>query len=703
MRRLALIWALVLIAPGLTGCLGSDEDLGETGAAGAGGLQLDRVPPGATLERTDDGLKLVWEELELPLDQEIEIPEGTTMVRITAELGQDQLPFVHLSNADTERRRCNVPYFQDGWFELTTGTMSCAGLAVVDQLPANWTATVSAPPTTDPVTGETEHPVADLVTVELIDRPLDGIAAEVDLANLSMPTHDLQEPEQVTIESFDGTELYAEVTVPEGQGPWPVIISSSPYNGPAHSQGQPSMWEYFVQDWAQRGYAVVSADVRGTGRSAGCMEVWGPNEQQDQKVLVDWAAEQGWSDGNVGFYGQSYVGTTPVEAAVQTPEALKAIIAVAPVINAYDDWHFGGVPNGENALSPAAYQATTGGTSDLETQDPLQGAIQAANGLCDPTLAARANDPRAVYDGFYEVRNFSQRAENVEAAVLYTHGFEDVNVKSAMAVPFFNDVDAPKLGLLGHWVHQHPVRADQELMFLAWMDHHVKGKDMGLSDLPAADIVVGDGTHRTAEAWPPEDPNHTNLYPDLAAGELAREPTDGSATILLDSSGLWTGTTGGGDLVLETEVIRPIHLAGTASLDLVAELQGTGNAHVAAFLYDEGPDGTDLVTFGMANLAHRNGHDSYEPVAPGETVEMGLPFLPTERVLEPGHTLRLVLRATHSDDWAGLADAGPVGVGGAEPGPAGFLTVQAGQDGTELRLPQAPAQGIQALPMTAST
>ena len=44
--------------------------------------------------------------------------------------------------------------------------------------------------------------------------------------------------------------------------------------------------------------------------------------------LVEWAAAQPWSDGNVGMIGISYFATTQVEAAVEHPEHLKAIFPI---------------------------------------------------------------------------------------------------------------------------------------------------------------------------------------------------------------------------------------------------------------------------------------------------------------------------------------------------------------------------------------
>jgi uncharacterized protein len=42
--------------------------------------------------------------------------------------------------------------------------------------------------------------------------------------------------------------------------------------------------------------------------------------------LVEWAAEQPWSDGNVGMVGISYFAMTQLEAAVECPPHLKAIM-----------------------------------------------------------------------------------------------------------------------------------------------------------------------------------------------------------------------------------------------------------------------------------------------------------------------------------------------------------------------------------------
>ena len=52
--------------------------------------------------------------------------------------------------------------------------------------------------------------------------------------------------------------------------------------------------------------------------------------------LVEWAAAQPWSDGNVGMIGISYFAMTQMEAAVERPPHLKAIMPVAGSFDLYE-------------------------------------------------------------------------------------------------------------------------------------------------------------------------------------------------------------------------------------------------------------------------------------------------------------------------------------------------------------------------------
>ncbi|HLE96843.1 MAG TPA: CocE/NonD family hydrolase [Candidatus Thermoplasmatota archaeon] len=679
MRAAAVV--LALLTPALAGCLAGEPV--ETSSVLPTAITLSKVPTGAELVEIPDGLRLVWTDVELPLEEDIEIPAGVTLVRASIEVAGERSGSVFLWEKESGALRCWPP-FVDSWFSPILGGRQCAGLTALDPFPTTWTLFANAAgrraTPVAPVSPIVRDP-ADLVTVDLVARPVDGLVASLDLSQLSMPTMGVLETEYAKVPTHDGQMLHVEVTLPDGEGPFPTVLHSSPYNDGTRKAGI-RVNDDLIKDWVPRGYAVVTADVRGYGDSGGCVEVWGPNEQKDQVTLVDWIAEQEWSDDNVGFYGVSYDGTTAVEAAVGAPEALKAVLAVAPVNNAYDDWHFGGVPNGENAGSPNGYQ-TIGLMASVEPSDPIATIMNHANGLCDPTLSARANDPRAVYDSFYAERNFSARAGDVKAAVLYYQGFEDTNVKSTMADWWFNDITAPKLGIYGHWIHQHPPRPDQAVLWLAWFDQHLKGKPVGVDKLPAASILTDAGTHRASATWPPTETTPFALYPDFGAGGIGAAPADGSGTYLVDSVGLVPMP--GSTVVLEGKMPTRTELAGRAGLSLAATLDGAENAFVAAYLYD----GDALVTWGMTNLAHRNGHDKYEPVPPGETVRMTLPFLSTDHVFEEGADVRLEIRATQVQDWFLTPPMAPARV-----------TLLGGAEGTALVLPTVDPATAEPAPFT---
>ncbi len=57
-----------------------------------------------------------------------------------------------------------------------------------------------------------------------------------------------------------------------------------------------------------RGYIVVIADVRGTGDSGGTFDLFDPVQSTDGVTLARWAAHLPQSNGEVGLFGESYMG-----------------------------------------------------------------------------------------------------------------------------------------------------------------------------------------------------------------------------------------------------------------------------------------------------------------------------------------------------------------------------------------------------------
>jgi putative CocE/NonD family hydrolase len=148
------------------------------------------------------------------------------------------------------------------------------------------------------------------------------------------------------IEMRDGVQIAADVWLPQdyqaGQR-LPVLLRTTRYG----RDGQFG-WEYRLTvalkqtdpndeqtDYLnQRHFVVILADARGSGASGGHRETeFSRDEISDLGELVNWAANQPWSNGRIGAFGGSYEGATAELTAVTNPTALKA---VAPFSSQFD-------------------------------------------------------------------------------------------------------------------------------------------------------------------------------------------------------------------------------------------------------------------------------------------------------------------------------------------------------------------------------
>jgi putative CocE/NonD family hydrolase len=118
----------------------------------------------------------------------------------------------------------------------------------------------------------------------------------------------------------DGVVLRANIYRPEGDGPWPTLLTRSPYDKEAPLTAA----TLDPVGAARQGFMVVVQDTRGRFASDG---EWEPLrfERNDGYDSVEWAAGLPGSNGRVGMYGESYCGNSQWMAAVEQPSTLAAI------------------------------------------------------------------------------------------------------------------------------------------------------------------------------------------------------------------------------------------------------------------------------------------------------------------------------------------------------------------------------------------
>jgi predicted acyl esterase len=135
--------------------------------------------------------------------------------------------------------------------------------------------------------------------------------------------------QDVMVRVRDGIHIACDVFRPKKPGKYPVLFATSPYIKDSIDLPSSGMYRYRetgnVAKWVANGYVYVHADVRGSGKSEGTYDVWGPKEQMDYCDMIEWSGTQGWSNGKVGMIGESYYGMNQWQAAQHNPPHLAAI------------------------------------------------------------------------------------------------------------------------------------------------------------------------------------------------------------------------------------------------------------------------------------------------------------------------------------------------------------------------------------------
>jgi len=146
----------------------------------------------------------------------------------------------------------------------------------------------------------------------------------------------------VPITLRDGVTIYTDVFRPVDDKPHPAILALSPYGKEIGSQwlddvpmraGVPKTATSGLQKfegpdpayWVNHGYAIINPDVRGAYSSEGVVLFFGSDYGRDGRDMVEWTAQQGWSNGKVGMSGNSWLAISQWFTAAQQPEHLAAI------------------------------------------------------------------------------------------------------------------------------------------------------------------------------------------------------------------------------------------------------------------------------------------------------------------------------------------------------------------------------------------
>ena len=259
------------------------------------------------------------------------------------------------------------------------------------------------------------------------------------------------EPEQmapmkpITFKARDGLTLHGYLTLPLGREPKNLPLVIHPHGGP---YGIRDHWGFSpeVQFYANRGYAVLQINYRGSGGYGGRFEragwkKWGLEMQNDLSDGVAWAIAQGIVDPQrVVISGASYGGYATMAGLVFTPELYCAGINYVGVVD-IDEL----IPRNEMATPERAHWYAThiGDLSNADDRKRIHDTspVHFAERIRVPVLMAYGkNDPRVRISQGFDMEAALKKAGKTYEMIIEKdegHGFR----KEELSIAFHTKVD----------------------------------------------------------------------------------------------------------------------------------------------------------------------------------------------------------------------------------------------------------------------
>ncbi len=439
-----------------------------------------------------------------------------------------------------------------------------------------------------------------------------------------------------------------------------------------------------------RGYVHVIANCRGTSGSEGTFGFFDGQERRDMHDLVEWAAQEPWSDGNVGMIGISYFAWTQMEAAVERPPHLKAIMPIAGTFDLYESaTHHGLMSSGFLTPFLSMIGMTSGHTNkfwrsklidairSLLLTPAIHKKFETANGEAAIAGLKLHHDPhpwddlwRAVAaehplrDAWWEDRNLLPLLDRVEVPVYLGCDWQNVPLHlphTFTALERLTNSKHIQVAMMGEHGLAWPWES-LHIEALAWFDHWLKGHDTGILEGSRFRYVIAEADGwRTTESWPPSQAA-SRSYRLRADGVLDQDEGEAGSRVYMNLGGglnrpraseadppsflSWDSA----PLAEDLDIVGPIEL----QLDAVSTAPDTAFIAILQDLDERGKETHVTAGYLRAGLRRVDETESkrcapvlncriFEAVPIGETVQYRLPLVPNARRYKAGHRIRLYL------------------------------------------------------------
>ena len=373
------------------------------------------------------------------------------------------------------------------------------------------------------------------------------------LNNKTQAENKTRHQKNIEITMRDGTILRHNMTRPDIDGKFPVLLERTPYNKEGGSENGVGSPEFF----AARGYVVIIQDVRGRFASDGDFYPFkddGNGSNKDGYDTVEWLANQDWSTGKIGTIGGSYSGATQYRNAISNPPNVKAMFVRESSADYSEEWVYRGgafelgfnfgwahgvtLSNLNHLVTDEKHEKTEKMLIDIENnlddwhkKTPLF-PTQFFDGLSDWYNDWLENPPPSDYWNEFDMSN---HFGNIDIPIYHLGGWFDVFLNGTLK--FYQGVskngksDKTKQNqrlIVGPWVHgptninnrfagEFDFGPDAALDFnelrLPWFDFWLKGKNNGIDETKKINFfVMGKNEWKQADEWPLKNTTYTKYY-----------------------------------------------------------------------------------------------------------------------------------------------------------------------------------------------
>ena len=461
----------------------------------------------------------------------------------------------------------------------------------------------------------------------------------------------------------DGVRLATAVYLPEGEGPWPVVLTRTPYDKSgrfAAGHGR----------YTSAGYAFVVQDCRGKFASEGDYFPF-QSAREDGYDTVEWIAGRPWSNGKVGMSGASAMGiTSNLAATADPPHLVAAFVIVAP----------------QSMFSEATFIGGVFKEADVGNWMRRQGAgDQVADRKASVILDQEERDTDLVWSlkkidipiynlgGWYDIFGIGNVSNFAYLQNKGSYGARG-NQKLMMG-PFGH---GQLRGDLSYGEGGIGASMGEEIR---WFDYWLKGVDNGIMDEPPVkyyhmasarkDAFSDKNGWRTGDNWPPVRTKSVRFYltPEFELSSSRPEMDESKSTYDFDPSNP-VPTVGGANLTLplgpmdqreigdrpdylrfQTPVLtQDLTVTGRIHLDLFAETNAPDTDFMVK-LVDVYPDGYEaLILDAPLRARYRHGRElrKIRMMKPGKVVRMKVDLWATSNTFEKGHRLAVHISSSNS-------------------------------------------------------